>query len=156
MKPLFFSASTKYKAGLKVFINVLHLISWKSYLILVLKLILFILSIRRTAEGNLRRRELRQKIWVCDFYLKKTNNFRLARISLLIVIIFIICHSLKIFPSLFEILGYPPEVSFMYSVDNMGRLRYSHIQGASELVNLNVSSLYLRLNTNPEILLYTK
>jgi len=51
------------------------------------------ISIRRTAEGNLRRREL-----------------RLARISLLIVIIFIICHSLKIFPSLFEILGYPPEL----------------------------------------------
>merc|ERR1739838_69375 len=41
------------------------------------------ITIRRTTEGNLRRREL-----------------RLARISLLIVLIFISCHFLKIFPSL--------------------------------------------------------
>jgi len=51
------------------------------------------MSVRRTTEGNLRRREI-----------------RLARISLLIVIIFIICHSLKILPSLLEIMGYPPEL----------------------------------------------
>ena len=35
---------------------------------------------------------------------------RLARISVLIVVIFIFCHSLKILPSLLEILGYPPEL----------------------------------------------
>jgi len=50
-------------------------------------------SIRRSEEGRLRRREM-----------------RLARISVLIVIMFIICHSLKIVPSLLEILGYPPEL----------------------------------------------
>ena len=54
-------------------------------------------SIRRTEESNLRRREM-----------------RLARISVLIVIIFIFCHSLKIIPSLLEILGYPPEVNIKY------------------------------------------
>ena len=36
--------------------------------------------------------------------------FRLARISVVIVFIFIVCHSLKILPSSLEILGYPPEV----------------------------------------------
>ena len=35
---------------------------------------------------------------------------RLARISVVIVFIFIFCHSLKIVPSLLEILGYPPEL----------------------------------------------
>ena len=45
-----------------------------------------------------------------DVITLQSLTFRLARISLLIVIIFIICHSLKILPSIFEILGYPPEV----------------------------------------------
>ena len=37
----------------------------------------------------------------------------------MIVIMFIICHSLKIVPSLLEILGYPPEVCI--SIDNFSK-----------------------------------
>ena len=48
---------------------------------------------RRTTESNLRKRER-----------------RLARISLLIVFIFIICHSVKNIPTMFEILGHDPRV----------------------------------------------
>jgi len=46
---------------------------------------------RRTQEGTLRRRER-----------------RMARISLLIVLIFVICHTLKTVPSIFELFGKDP------------------------------------------------
>ena len=51
-------------------------------------------SVRRSIEPRLRKREQ-----------------RLARISLLIVLIFIICHSVKNIPTIFEIIGKDPRVS---------------------------------------------
>ena len=51
-------------------------------------------SLRRSTEPRLRKREQ-----------------RLARISLLIVLIFIICHSVKNIPTIFEIFGKDPRVS---------------------------------------------
>ncbi|XP_023320601.1 FMRFamide receptor isoform X2 [Eurytemora carolleeae] len=50
-------------------------------------------QLRRSTEGHLRRREL-----------------RLARISLLIVFIFVLCHTPKVFPSAFEICGQDPHM----------------------------------------------
>ena len=52
-------------------------------------------TLRRSTESVLRKREQ-----------------KLARISILIVIIFIICHSLKNIPTLFEIFGKDPRVSW--------------------------------------------
>ena len=49
--------------------------------------------LRRSREGWLRRRER-----------------RMARISLLIVIVFVICHTLKTVPSVFELFGKNPRV----------------------------------------------
>ena len=46
-----------------------------------------------------------------DSVLRKREQ-KLARISILIVIIFIICHSLKNIPTLFEIFGKDPRVSW--------------------------------------------
>ena len=51
-------------------------------------------TLRRSTDSVLRKREQ-----------------KLARISILIVIIFIICHSLKNIPTLFEIFGKDPRVS---------------------------------------------
>ena len=51
-------------------------------------------SVRRSTEPRLRKREQ-----------------RLARISLLIVMIFITCHSVKNIPTIFEIFGKDPRVS---------------------------------------------
>ena len=51
-------------------------------------------SVRRSTEMRLRKREQ-----------------RLGKISLLIVLIFIICHSLKNIPTIFEIFGKDPRVS---------------------------------------------
>ena len=53
-------------------------------------------SVRRSTEPRLRKREQ-----------------RLARISLLIVMIFITCHSVKNIPTVFEIFGKDPRVSFI-------------------------------------------
>jgi len=71
-------------------------------------------NVRRTAEGQLRRREV-----------------RLARISLSIVFIFILCHSLKILPSFLEILGKSPETI-------PGLLPLSHL-----LITINCSVNFL-------------
>ena len=57
----------------------------------------FLQALRRSTESSLRKRER-----------------RLARISLLIVLIFIICHSIKNIPSMFEILGHDPRVRCSY------------------------------------------
>ena len=57
----------------------------------------YIQPLRRSSESSLRKRER-----------------RLAQISLLIVLIFIICHSIKNIPSIFEILGKDPRVRHSY------------------------------------------
>ena len=60
---------------------------------------------RRTQEGILRQRERRMARWQ---EIEKLNNF--SRISLLIVLVFIFCHTLKTVPSIFELFGFDPRV----------------------------------------------
>ena len=74
--------------------------------------------------------------------------FRLARISVVIVFIFIICHSLKILPSSLEILGYPPEVGQIIYIKQL-IFTPQLIPGV-----LPVSHLLLTINCSVNFLIY--
>ena len=53
----------------------------------------------------------------CDLSLRQREQ-RLARISLLIVLIFVICHTVKNIPSLYEICGKDPRVRTALTFNN--------------------------------------
>lgn len=85
-------------------------------------------SVRRSTEPRLRKREQ-----------------RLARISLLIVMIFITCHSVKNIPTIFEIFGKDPRVS--ESPDFLKMPEFYHVFFFIIFIQLKI---YQRIRNSPD------
>ena len=99
-------------------------------------IILLFQPLRRNIDSKLRKRER-----------------RLARISLLIVIIFIICHSVKNIPTVFELFGKDPRVNFTYLSFHFIIFELQNVPVCSQI--LLIGHLLLSINSSVNFLVYS-